>query len=132
VEEFVTIMLEQGHVVEIIETAATHGLHIEGEAGGMDDVNCDIQAGSKPEEGSGVLRDVRLVEGEIDSNLQLSCTFEDKGGNSVLELGSVCPADWTSSKESAKRAPNRAPLRAGAGYCCLCSDVIRPRCGIWL
>src|SRR5437868_63436 len=61
----VVVMLDHFGLVEIVEGAALEGLRREGEARRMDDVDRNAEAGAEPEQGAGVLRDVRLIEGEL-------------------------------------------------------------------
>ena len=62
----VAVVLEELGVIEVVERGAPDGTRREREAGGMDDMQPDTQAGSEPEKGAGVLRDVGLVEREFD------------------------------------------------------------------
>ena len=62
----VAVVLEELGAIEVVERGAPDGAGRELEAGGMDDVQPDAQAGPEPEQGAGVLRDVGLVEREFD------------------------------------------------------------------
>jgi len=57
--------------IEIVETAALQFAARKREAGRVDNVNGDAEAGAEPEQGTGVLRDIGLVEGEFDRHAVL-------------------------------------------------------------
>ena len=65
------VVLEEIGVLHIVQPAALHGTAAEGEAGRMDDVQPDAEAGAKPQHCASILGDVGLVERKLDGDLRL-------------------------------------------------------------
>lgn len=61
-------MLHEVRRLDIIEAALPQGLQREREPRGMDDVDADAEAGAEPQSGAGVLREIGLVEHELDGH----------------------------------------------------------------
>ena len=57
-------MAGQGDLVEIVHAGPAEGAIGDREAGRLNDVRFDTQAGTKPENRAGILGDVRLVKGD--------------------------------------------------------------------
>ena len=108
-----TLMLDEIGVLEVVEGSALHGFGAEGEAGRVDDVHPDAEAGAEPQNLAGVLGDVGLVEGKLDRDFGLLRRWSGKArGYSVAEPGREGLSGWTRPPASAKRTPNS---RAGEG-----------------
>ena len=78
------------------------------EAGRMDDVDVDAEAGAEPQHGAGILGNVGLIESEVDCDFELpprKSPWRLAGGYSVAAGESHLWPRWTSSEESAKRTP---------------------------
>lgn len=61
-------MLAEIGVVDIVEPAALQGAPAEWKAGRMNDVEAHPEAGAKAQHRAGILRDIGLVEGELDGD----------------------------------------------------------------
>jgi hypothetical protein len=57
-------MAGQGNLVEIVHAGPAEGTIGDREAGRLDDVRFNSQAGAKPENRAGILGNVRLVKGD--------------------------------------------------------------------
>ena len=57
-------MAGQGDLVEIVHAGPAEGAVGDREAGRLDDVRFDPQAGAKPQNRAGILGNVRLVKGD--------------------------------------------------------------------
>ena len=58
-------MPRQRHLVEIVHAGAAEGAVGDREAGRLDDMGRDAEAGAEPQNRAGILRDVGLVKGEV-------------------------------------------------------------------
>ena len=57
-------MAHDRHLVEVVHSGAAEGAVGDREAGRLDDVGLDPEAGAEPQNRSGILRDIGLVEGD--------------------------------------------------------------------
>ena len=89
------------------------------EAGRLDDVDRDAEAGGEPQHRAGVLRDVGLVEGErdgiaADSGRALSSSLlDDAGGCAMVRIVATGPRQVTHAR--LVRTPESIPSRDDAG-----------------
>lgn len=65
----VAVVLVETGVLEVIEGPALQRPGRKGEAGRVDDVKVDAKARAEAKQGAGVLRDVRLIQRQIDCHV---------------------------------------------------------------
>ena len=63
-------MPPQRHLIEVVHTGAAEGPIRYRKTGRLDDVRRDAEAGAEPQNRSGILRDIGLVEGELHEALR--------------------------------------------------------------
>lgn len=66
-----TVMFGEVSLLDVIEATAPQGLQREGEAGRVDNMDPNPEAGAKAERSARILGKIRLVEGKFECDLGL-------------------------------------------------------------
>ena len=66
-----TVVFEEVGLLDVIEAAAAQRLQRKREAGGVDDVDADAEAGAQAQRRARILGKIGLVEGKFECDLSL-------------------------------------------------------------